>query len=172
MSTTTETNSEQLLTTGQAAQLLGSSRQHVVDLCESGDLPYLTVGTHRRLRREDVEQARQRTTRSNRSDRRSRWLNIAVAGELVRDPDTVLRRAHANLELLQAKHPRGRGARWLREWEKLLDGPVEDVLDVLTSQTPRARELRANSPFAGVLSSEDRDKTLCAFQIHEKPRAS
>lgn len=172
MSTTTETNSEQLLTTGQAAQLLGSSRQHVVDLCESGDLPYLTVGTHRRLRREDVEQARHRTTRSNRSDRRSRWLNIAVAGELVRDPDTVLRRAHANLELLQAKHPRGRGARWLREWEKLLDGPVEDVLDVLTSQTPRARELRANSPFAGVLSTEDRDKTLYAFHIHEKRQAS
>ena len=172
MLTTTETNSEKLLTTGQAAQLFGCSRQHVVDLCESGDLPYLTVGTHRRLRREDVEQARQRTTRSNRSDRRSRWLNIAVAGEVARDPDTVLRRAHANLELLQAKHPRGRGAMWLREWEKLLDGPVEDVLDVLTSQTPRARELRANSPFAGVLSSEDRDKALCAFHIHEKPRAS
>ncbi|WP_175442273.1 helix-turn-helix domain-containing protein [Humibacillus sp. DSM 29435] len=95
-----------LLTTGQAAQLLGCSRQHVVDLCESGDLPYLTVGTHRRLRREDVEQARQRTTRSNRSDRRSRWLNIAVAGALVRNPDTVLRRVHANLALLRASHPR------------------------------------------------------------------
>ncbi len=60
---------------------------------------------------------------------------------------------------------------WLREWEKLLEGLVEDVLDVLTSQTPRARELRANSPFVGVLSSEDRDQTLCAFQSHEKPRA-
>lgn len=172
MSTTTGTNSEQLLTTGQAARLLGSSRQHVVDLCESGDLPYLTAGTHRRLRREDVEQARQRTTGSNRSDRRSRWLNIAVAGELVRDPDTVLRRAGANLELLQAKHPRGRGAMWLRDWEKLLDGPVDDVLDVLTSQTPRAQELRANSPFAGVLSSEDREKTLHAFRTHQKPQAS
>jgi excisionase family DNA binding protein len=172
MSTMTETNAEQLLTTGQAAQLLGSSRQHVVDLCESGDLPYLTVGTHRRLRREDVEQARQRTTRSNRSDRRSRWLNIAVAGELVRDPETVLRRAHENLELLQAKHPRGQGASWLRQWEKLLDGPVEDVLDVLTSQTPRARELRTNSPFAGVLSSEDREKVLHAFQTRVQRRVS
>ncbi|WP_175442270.1 hypothetical protein [Humibacillus sp. DSM 29435] len=61
---------------------------------------------------------------------------------------------------------------WLRDWEKLLDGSIEDVLDVLTSQTPRSRELRANSPFAGVLRSEDRDKTLHAFHTHKKPRAS
>lgn len=168
----TDPSTEQLLTTGQAARLLGSSRQHVVDLCESGDLPYLTVGTHRRLRREDVEQVRHRTTRSNRSDRRSRWLNIAVAGELVRDPDAVLRHARGNLERLQANHPRGQGAMWLREWEKLLDGPVEDLLDVLTSQTPRARELRANSPFAGVLSSTDRQKALHAFQTHQNRRVS
>lgn len=172
MSGTAQKRTEELLTTGQAAQLLGSSRQHVVDLCESGDLPYLTVGTHRRLRREDVEEARQRTTRSNRSDRRSRWLNIAVAGELVRDPETVLNRAHANLERLQEKHPRGQGAMWLRQWEKLLGGPVEDVLDVLTSQTPRARELRANSPFAGVLSTKERDEVLHAFQTQPKSRTS
>jgi excisionase family DNA binding protein len=29
----------ELLTTGQAAKLLGCSRQHVVDLCERGRLP-------------------------------------------------------------------------------------------------------------------------------------
>lgn len=169
---TTQMGTGELLTTGQAAQLLGSSRQHVVDLCESGDLPYLTVGTHRRIKREDVEEARQRTTRTNRSDRRSRWLNIAVAGELVRDPEAALRRARVNLEHLQEKHPRGQGAMWLRQWEKLLGGSVEDVLDVLTSQTPRARELRANSPFAGVLSSEHRDEVLHAFQTQPKSHAS
>jgi len=163
---------EELLTTGQAAQLLGSSRQHVVDLCESGDLPFLTVGTHRRIRREDVEEARQRTTRTNRSDRRSRWLNIAVAGELVRDPETVMSRARVNLERLQANHPRGQGAKWLAEWERLLEGPVENVVDVLIGQTPRARELRTNSPFAGVLSTEDRDEVLHAFQAQQKTRAS
>ncbi|CCH79813.1 putative transcriptional regulatory protein [Nostocoides japonicum T1-X7] len=158
--------------TGQAAQLLGCSREHVVDLCETGGLPFLTVGTHRRVRREDVEELRERTTRTNRPDRRSRWLNIAVAGELARDPEIVLRRARANLELLQAEHPGGRGAMWLQEWERLLDGPVEDVLDLLTSQTPHAQELRANSPLAGVLSSADRDKALHAFYTHRTPRAS
>ena len=55
-------------------------------------------------------------------------------------------------------------------WEKLLDGPIEDILDVLTSQTPRSRELRANSPFAGVLSSEERERALLAFQTHQHSR--
>ena len=50
MSTMTDTSTERLLTTGQAAKLLNSSRQHVVDLCESGDLPYVTVGTHGTLK--------------------------------------------------------------------------------------------------------------------------
>ncbi len=170
MSSTAETRMDQLLTTGEAARLLGSSRQHVVDLCVAGDLPFLSVGKHRRLRREDVEEVRARTTRSNRADRRSRWLNIAVAGKLVRDPHAVLGRARTNLARLQGLHPRGRGATWLSEWEKLLDGPIDDVLDVLTSQTPRSRELRANSPFAGVLSSEEREQALLAFQSYRQSR--
>ncbi|MEA2025318.1 MAG: excisionase family DNA-binding protein, partial [Chloroflexota bacterium] len=43
-----------LLTTGQAAMLLGTTRQHVVDLCSRGVLPFAMVGTHRRVRRDDV----------------------------------------------------------------------------------------------------------------------
>lgn len=56
---------------------------------------------------------------------------------------------------------------WLHDWENLLEGPVGNVLDVLTSQTPRAREMRANSPFAGVLTQKDRERTLHAFQTHQ-----
>ncbi len=47
----------ELLTTGEAARLLNSSRQHVVDLCDSGELPYErtdTTGSHRRNRRGDL----------------------------------------------------------------------------------------------------------------------
>ena len=42
----------------------------------------------------------------------------------------------------------------------MLDGPVEGVMEALTSRSPRSRELRQNSPFAGVLSAEDRLKVL------------
>lgn len=43
-----------VLTTQEAADLLHVSRPHVIKLCDEGALPYERVGTHRRLRIEDV----------------------------------------------------------------------------------------------------------------------
>ncbi len=160
--------SDDLLTTGEVAKILNSSRQHVVDLCNSGELPYTTVGKHRRVRRRDVEMLRNRSLRMSRDQRRSLWLNTAVAGRLVADPSGVLNRARANLDTLQAAHPRGQAAYWLEEWAKLLDGPTERVLEVLTSPTPWAREMRQNSPFSGVLDDDERVQVLTAFRGHDK----
>jgi excisionase family DNA binding protein len=153
-----------LLTTGEAAQMLNTSRQHVVDLCERGDLPFVTTGTHRRVRRVDVEALRTRTQRLTRDQRRSLWLGYATAGRLVADPVGVLETARKNLANLKQTRTRGAGRRWLDEWEALLDGPVEGVLEALTSRTPRARELRQNSPFAGALTDRERSSALAAFK--------
>jgi len=155
--------SDELLTTGEAAKILNTSRQHVVDLCERGDLPFVTTGTHRRVRRGDVEALRTRTQRLTRDQLRSLWLSHAVAGRLVADPETVLGVAKDNLERMRAAHPRGQAARWLDEWASLLDGPIERVLEALTSRTPRFRELRQNSPFAAVLGEGERRAVLDAF---------
>jgi excisionase family DNA binding protein len=46
--------SDQRLTTNQAAELLHVSRPHLIKLLEEGRLPYEKVGSHRRLRLEDV----------------------------------------------------------------------------------------------------------------------
>ena len=159
--------SEELLTTGEAAKLLSTSRQHVVNLCNAGDLPYTTTGSHRRIRRRDVEALRNRTQRMSRDQRRSLWLNTAVAGKLVADPGETLRVARRNLETLVRAHPRGQGTRWLAEWSHLLDGPTERILEVLTSPTPWAREMRQNSPFSGLLDGDERAKILTAFKNHD-----
>lgn len=159
--------SEELLTTGEAAKLLSTSRQHVVNLCNAGDLPYTTTGSHRRIRRRDVEALRNRTQRMSRDQRRSLWLNTAVAGKLVADPDGTLRVARRNLETLVKAHPRGQGARWLAQWSDLLEGPTERILEVLTSPTPWAREMRQNSPFSGLLDVDERAKILTAFKDHD-----
>lgn len=155
--------SDELLTTGEAAKLLNCSRQHVVDLCVRGDLPFVTVGTHRRVRRSDVEAHRTRTQRLTRDQRRSLWLAFAVAGKIVQDPDGTIDLAWMNLEVMRSR-ARGQAVRWLEEWERLLHGPVHELLSQLTSHSPKGRELRQNTPFAGVLDERERQRVLDAWK--------
>ncbi len=121
------------VTTGELGTLPSCSRPHMVDLRNGGDLPFTTVGRHRRA-----------------------------------NPDRVLRIAHHNLERLSATHPRGPAAHWVSQWRDVLNGHTERVIEVLTSPTPWAREMRQNSPFAGVLADEDRERVLFAFIDNER----
>jgi excisionase family DNA binding protein len=151
----------QLLTTGEAAVLLGSSRQHVVDLCERGLLPFIRAGVHRRIYRADIEAMAH--TSLTRDQLKALWLHRAVAGRLVADPDAVLSKARANLGRLHQIHPDGPASEWLDRWQAVLADGVEAVLDVLTSRSPLAVELRQNSPFAGTLPEAERHAVLAAF---------
>jgi excisionase family DNA binding protein len=157
---------DELLTTGEAAQILNSSRQHVVDLCNRGDLPFVTVGTHRRVRRSDVEALAERTLRLTRDQRRSLWLAYAIAGRVAADPETALDKARRNLEGMRDT-ARGGAKSWLDEWERLLNGPVPALLGAMTSRSPYGRDLRQNSPFAGLLSEEERADLLEAWKKYE-----
>lgn len=149
------------LTTGEAAVLLGSSRQHVVDLCDRGVLACIKTGTHRRVRRADVEAILRPAL--TRDQFKALWLHRAVAGRLVADPDVVLSKARDNLVRLRRVHRDGMAKVWLDHWEAILDEGAEAVLDVLTSRTPIAVELRQNSPFAGTLTEAERRAVLSAF---------
>jgi excisionase family DNA binding protein len=153
-----------LLSTGEVARLLGVSRQHVVDLCSRGELPFVSVGSHRRVRRSVVKQYVGESL--SREGERSLWLHRAVAGRMVLDPERVMSRARRNLDRLQRTHPDGMSAAWLANWSQVLDRGVDAVLDVLTSRSGVAVELRQNSPFAGVLTQRDRDRVLAAFREH------
>ncbi len=164
MTETTQLDYETWLSTGQAADALGFSRTYLVKLCDRGELPFERLKTQRRLRLRDVERFKGRSQQMTRDQVRSLWLGYAVAGQLVENPESVLSKAHQNLTKLQQIHTRGQGARWLAEWAHLLNGPIEDVLDVLTSRSERARELRQNTPFAGVLTEVGRRHVLTEFR--------
>lgn len=144
--------------------LLDCSRQHVVDLCERGALPFVRIGTHRRLRRRDVE--RMLCPPLTRDQERSLWLHHAVAGRLAIEPDASLAKARRNIATMLRAHPAGEVHQRIRRWQVLFDAGLDGVLDALTSREGHAIELRQNSPFAGVLPEPDRRRALDAFRAH------
>jgi excisionase family DNA binding protein len=156
---------DELLTTGQAAAVLGCSRQHVTDLCRSGALPYRTIGTRRRIARSDLMRFASAPSTGVprdilRQQLRSLWLHRAVAGRVAGDTDDVLAIARTNLERARALHPRS--GPWIDAWVAILDDP-EQVMERLTATDAEAAELRQNSPFAGVLDDAERTRILAAF---------
>jgi hypothetical protein len=85
-------------------------------------------------------------------DARSLALHEAVAAKLEARPQ-LLDVARANLARWLARDPAGA----LLEWARLLDQrPLDDILTLLRSSDERAARLRQSSPFAGVLTPEER----------------
>jgi hypothetical protein len=82
------------------------------------------------------------------ADRTSLALHRAVADRLREDPSLVARaRARVVASLADRQLHAYYGERWL----SLLDGPLDLLLDELTSSSEAAQALRQTSPFAGVL---------------------
>jgi excisionase family DNA binding protein len=156
------------ISTGAAARILGTSRQHVVNLVNRGVLRRYGSGTHRRVRRADVEALL--GSPLSRDARQSLWLHRAVAGRVAADPEAAIARACRNLELMASAA--GRRSPWLARWEEVLAAGPERVLRVLTdADSPLAVELRQNSPFAGLLSEAERRLLLEAFRRVDAGRA-
>lgn len=103
----------------------------------------------------------------SRDQRRSLWPADATAGKIAVDPDGCLEIARKNLRAMRTRS-RGESRKWLDEWERLLDGSIDRLLDVCTSRSLRGRELRQNSPFAGVLGPDERERALEAWQAQAR----
>jgi hypothetical protein len=50
--------------------------------------------------------------------------------------------------------------RYAEQWEELLHRPVPEVRRIISQDTPSSRDLRQNSPFAGMLSEAERRKIV------------
>lgn len=89
------------------------------------------------------------------TDEISLELGRRVAARLCQQPG-LLRVAQENLARwtrLNASAPSL--LRCYQEWEEILKRPLEEICDLLSSDTGEARRLRQNSPFAGVLTARE-----------------
>jgi excisionase family DNA binding protein len=156
---------ETMLRTSAVAHMLGVSRQHVVDMCDRGELHCVRVGTHRRIPRGEVDRLIGSGLR--REEEQSLWLHYALLAPLLTEPEAVISKARENILHWSHKHRRdGMAMRYLAKWERVLDDGLDAIVDALTSRSQEARDLRQNSPFAGVLADETRQRVLKTFKRH------
>ena len=96
-------------------------------------------------------------------DERSLALARLVADKLERDP-SLLETARTNLKRWMAAdvdrpHPA------YKEWLELIDGlPLNSILNILRTDSENNRRLRQSSPFAGILTHDERWRILRSYE--------
>ena len=95
-------------------------------------------------------------------DARSLAMHCRIAQKITRDPE-LLGIAKANLERWSAKSEDPQ-PRYLREWRQILERPWPEIAELITSMSEDATRLRSSSPFAGVLTADERDQIYAAFR--------
>lgn len=155
----------ELLRTGDVARILGTSRQHIADLCDHGHIESVRVGAHRRIPRSEVDRlARAELTREETTALR---LHQALLTKLLTNPEAVIGKAKRNLTRDIRLHGE---ASPIAQWSRILDSDLDVIIDALTSVTPAARELRACSPFAGILPAAVEQRVVqCAERTSTGP---
>jgi hypothetical protein len=94
-------------------------------------------------------------------DERSLALHQAVAAKLEAHPQ-LLDLARQNVERWSSRG----STPAVREWRAILDSsPLSDVVALLQSPSEGAARLRQSSPFAGVLTTEERRAIMAAYEL-------
>lgn len=105
--------------------------------------------------------------RLTREEEKSLRLHQALLTQMLTEPDAVIAKARDNLDRWAGMHrPDGMTMRYFEEWKRVLDDDLDAIVDVVISPSPEARELRQNSPFAGILPDETRLRVLKTFRDH------
>ena len=92
-------------------------------------------------------------------------MSKAVAARLLEHPELISRARATAARWLTTCSPNVRST--LQEWADALDGPIDGVIELLTSTDERATRLRQSNPFAGALPNEERLSILRRFETHD-----
>lgn len=153
----------ELLSTGEVARLIGASRQHVVDLCDTGRMASFRVGKHRRVRRETVDaylEEREQAHVADGSHLLQLWSGRVQAAHVALDwgraRDLAMRRL---AEMRGDNHL----AWFADQWARVLAQGAEAVMETLTRRDDEAAVLQNSSPFTDLLSDDERSRITDAF---------
>lgn len=91
-----------------------------------------------------------------REDRVTYELHRAVAKKLVDDPERVLEVVPANIAMLRQQVRGDLAQRWLDQWEAASIGAVWELIRLMLGEDSNSKDLRQTSPFAGVLTQQER----------------
>ena len=95
-------------------------------------------------------------------DARSLALHCAIAQKISADP-ALLGIARRNLARWSSKA--GKAApKYLKEWQGVLERPWPEIAHFICSMSDEATRLRSSSPFAGVLTDQERNRVYAAFR--------
>lgn len=130
---------------------------------EGAQRPLSRVISNRRRRASesvDVDRLLPRRSRTHRTaEVHSLAYHRLVAERLDQGVVDEARRRLANWRRAQRIDPR-----WADAWEKVLGRPVASVAKTISADTPRARALRQTSPFAGLLTEQERRRLTQAVE--------
>ena len=97
-----------------------------------------------------------------REDRRSLDLHRAIADRLIKEPQLLLEHARRNLSLMWDRHPHAHSL--FNEWRSILSRPVDEIVAAVLDPGLHGRDLRKVTPFAGVLSADERARVYRKFR--------
>jgi transcriptional regulator with XRE-family HTH domain len=97
-----------------------------------------------------------------RRERRSLALAAATASVVAADFPAAQWRAEENLQRSEEVVGDNAARRWISEWRDVLDRGPDAVRMALLDQSPHGHDMRQMTPFAGLLSDEERNAALAA----------
>lgn len=89
-------------------------------------------------------------------------MHAAIAQKIERDPK-LLDVPRNNLKRWKARWENEAPA-WYDEWCKIMDRPWPEIAAIITEPSEDGARLRQSSPFAGVLTPEERRRIYEAFR--------
>jgi len=145
-----------LISTGEAATLLGVSPRTVARMIDRGDLPGYRVGGHRRVSREEA--LRRHAPRPRGRPDFSWYIGILLAAAFIDDPSHAIDLAERNLRR-QRDEPT-QSPLWTERWSQLIQAKDTDrIIEILSDRDDRTG-LRQTHPFRGLVSEDQRRSAL------------